>query len=72
MVSLSEDLRRNATIGDGMPHLENNVLTGDVRRSAPGNGKVKENPAGERLTEAQWVSRWDGEGGNFTLMCEEE
>ena len=41
MVSLSEDLHRNDTIVEGMPQLENNVLTGDVRRSAPDNGKWK-------------------------------
>ena len=33
---------------------------------------MEENPADERLTEAQWVARWDGERNNFTTMCEEE
>ena len=72
LVSASEGGLRNATNGDGMPQLENNVQNGELRRSTPEIGRGGENPAEERLTEAQWVTRWNGEGNNHTLMCEEE
>ena len=72
MVSLPDDMHTDASCADGMPLLENTVVSGERRRGAPANGRTEGRPEEERLTETQWVSRWIGEGSNITLMCEEE
>ena len=72
MVSVSDDMINDVSDAGAMPKLENSALPSERRWSAPAEGRTEECQEEERLTETQWVARWNGMGNNLALMCEEE